>query len=215
MVNVRCIVMALLILNSTLLLPVAPAGAVQLIPFSDVVDIEKPFGDQVFNTTDANGVRLFGSKVPFDLQIGVKLTTGHYSTAFGQSELNVNTCCEFVNLMNVPGSLMDFEFNFAPITLLTLSPLDPGVAGSSVSEPFTMTGQFNWPGVTTIDYIGQGTLTARWFPRDSPDFGSSSVSFIFNAPEPSAAVLLALGLGAMLAARLAKKRRRPESRRYS
>jgi hypothetical protein len=112
-----------------------------------------------------------------------------------------------IDFSNAPGASMDFEFTFAPITLLTMSPLDPGVAGTSVSEPFTMTGRFIWPGVTTIDYVGQGTVTAGWFARDV-SFGDDFVGFVFSAPEPSASVLLALGLGAMLAARLVGKRRR-------
>jgi hypothetical protein len=185
------------------LLLTAPSGATTQIVSGGLGDREEPFGDQAFLFTDANGHTLGGSKIE-DLQIGMKLTTGHYSTTFGGEELFGFGHGSF---FDVPGSSMVFNFTFAPITLLTLSPLDPGVAGAFAGGPFTMTGQFIWPGVTTIDYVGQGTVLAGWFPRDSNDFGFSFVGFTFNAPEPPGTLLLVLGLVAVLRTRLGGKRR--------
>jgi hypothetical protein len=58
-----------------------------------------------------------------------------------------------------------------------------------------MTGQLIWPDLGTIDYVGHGTLFAG-----VPSLGISSVGFVFQAPEASITVLLAIGLGAVLVA---------------
>jgi hypothetical protein len=143
----------------------------------------RTFDDLAF-LIGGHGVTLFGAE-SFPVTIGDELATGHLSESIPTFGLNGAN----VTLQNLH---MNFELSFAPITLLTMSPFDPGVAGSSASEPFTMTGILSGPNFETIDFVGQGTLTAGWFPQ-GPNFGRQFVNVQF-VPEPSSVALLVFGV---------------------
>jgi hypothetical protein len=151
----------------------------------------RTFDDLAF-LINGNGITLFGAE-SFSPTLGAQLATGHLSRSI--PTFGLNGVMVFPEIIN-----MNFELSFTPITLLTLSPFDPGVAGSSVSEPFTMTGVLSGPNFPAIEFVGQGTITAGWFPKEGPDFGRQSVGAQF-VPEPSSVALLAFGVIWLVVAR--------------
>jgi|RhiMethySRZTD1v2_1073278.scaffolds.fasta_scaffold28607_4 hypothetical protein len=130
-----------------------------------------------------NGITLHGYE-SFPVTLGEELATGHLSERIPTFNLN--------GVVVLQPIFMNFELSFTPTPLLAMSPFAPGVAGSSVTEPFTMTGVLSGANFTPIDFVGQGTFTAGWFPREGPDFGRQFFSAQF-VPEPPSIALLIFG----------------------
>ena len=59
-----------------------------------------------------------------------------------------------------------------------------------------MTGVLSGANFTPIEFVGQGTFTAGWFPREGPNFGRQFFSAQFVTEPPSIALLIfgAIGL---------------------
>jgi hypothetical protein len=182
----------ILVVSTFLFIALAPpAGATPISVFDGGMG-GSTFEDLTFGIV-AYGLEAYGyTSFPF---LGNQLAAGHFNQGFPAwiyPELIVGD----------PPHSIRIELFFEPTDLLARSPFEPGVAGSSVTRVFTMTAVLTADAgnAPPIDFVGQGTFSAGWFPREGTRFGFQ----FFNAqfvPEPSSVTMLAAGFIAFLCIR--------------